>query len=500
MGRIERHIIEELLSEVQKPARYIGMELNSIQKEEALVRMALSYPDLYEVGMSNNGIRILYGIINNIADAACERVFAVANDMESCLRGNGVPLYTLETYTPLNEMDIIGFNVSHELLSTNILQILDLGSIPLHSSERGGKDPIVIAGGEGVSNPFPLGDFIDVFFMGDGEEGIVEILDAFKSAAREGLSRDATIDLVSLIDGVLIPSRYNFSYNGSRVSELDGKEVNKRVYKDKALAESSAPVVSNIRIAQERAVVEATRGCGNFCSFCHAGFYDLPYRSYSSENISKKILAILSNTGYNEVTFSSLSIGDYRGLEELLNNILPGLTERGVSISLPSLKIDTFTLPIIEYVSGVRRTSLTLAVESASEKIREAANKKLSIDDLIEIVEHVFSRGWKVVKLYFMIGLPGWDSCDEAEDIMEILKRIYSLGRKKNEINVTISPFVPKPHTPFQWEKQMDEDYFEHTISKIKSGLPGKIRIKNHDARASILEGVLSRETAVWVR
>ena len=482
--RIDTKTIEKLLSRVQKPARYIGRELNVIVKDDAFFRMALSYPDLYEVGMSNNGIRILYDAVNAMPGAACERVFAVSDDYARALREEGVPLCTLETFTPLRDLDAVGFNLSHELLFTNVLQILDLGGIPLRRGDRGDGLPIVIAGGEAASNPFPMGDFIDVFFIGDGDEGIRDIAAAIMAAKKSGLGRSETIARIGDVPGVLLPCRYDGG---------DGPMVRKRIYRGTELVDPLKPLVPGIRIAQERIVIEATRGCTNFCNFCHAGFYDLPYRCYDPGDVAGRILAIARNTGYNEVTLSSLSISDYPYLASLINRVLPDLTEAGISVSFPSLRVDKATLPLIEQVSELRRASLTFAVESASEQVRAKANKKVAVGDLVDIVRHVYARGWKVIKLYFMIGLPGCEEHDEAEEIIALLKGLHGAGGRRLDINVTVSPFVPKPHTPFQRERQMGRDYFEDTVRRIRRGLPRSITIKNHDVESSIIEGVLAR-------
>lgn len=493
MSKIDLSVLEKLLSRVQKPGRYMGGELNCIVKDEARLRMALSYPDLYEIGMSNNGLRILYDTANRVPGVACERVFAVADDMDAALREAGVPLFTLETRTPLRELDILGFNVSHELLATNILAILDRGGIPLRRLDRGVNDPVIIAGGEAVSNPFPLSDFIDAFYLGDGEEGISEIAAAALRAKEGNEGRNGIIERIGAIEGVLIPARYAMTVDGNGRALVEGPAVRRRVYRGRDPVDPVRPLVPNIRVSQERAVIEVTRGCSNFCNFCHSGFYDLPYRSYDPRNAASRLFEIVANTGYNEVTLSSLSISDYPRFAGLINEVLPKLTEMGVSVSLPSLRVDRATLPVIEQVSELRRASLTFAVESASERIRARANKKLYVDDLAAIVRHVFERGWKVIKLYFMIGLPGCEEHDEADGIISLMKDLSRIGGKGLEINVTVSPFVPKPHTPFQWERQMGRDYFEETVRRIKRGLPRFIKIKNHDVEASILEGILTR-------
>ncbi len=493
MKRLDRSSIEELLLNVQKPARYTGGELNSIVKEEAEIRGAISYPDLYEVAMSNNGVRILYDIANAVEGIACERVFSVARDFENILRAKNIPLYTLETYTPLHQLDLIGFNLAHEMLYTNMLQILDLGLIPLFSDEREEGHPLVIAGGDAVSNPLPVSSFADIIFIGDGEEGFAEIFLTIKKASEESLSRKEIIDRVGKIKGVMIPSQYKLSYRGVAIEKIDGKAVFKRLYREKSGWNPKQPVVPNIRITQERAVYELTRGCGNLCKFCHAGYYDLPYRSFSCQGVPEEIREIILNTGYDELSFVSLSLSDYRYITSVLNSVLPWLTQRGVSVSLPSLKVDMRTISIIEQISDLRKTSLTFAVESASDDIRAYAYKKIAIDDLLSIVEYIFSKGWRLIKLYFMMGLPGYEEHDEAGSIISLLKKIRSIAGKGRDINVTLSPFVPKPHTPFQRKKQAGEDYFNKTIARIKKETPKNIKIKDHDVRSSIIEGVLAR-------
>ncbi|HNR87059.1 MAG TPA: TIGR03960 family B12-binding radical SAM protein [Spirochaetota bacterium] len=486
MPRLTDTEFNRLLTGVQKPARYAGGELNAIVRERAAVRMAICYPDLYEIGMSNNGIQILYHAANRMEDVACERVFTVEADLEARLRALDLPLFTLETRTPLSELDLLGFSVAHELLATTVLQVLDLGGVPLLRSERGGRDPIVIAGGAGCSNPLPLSDFIDAFFIGDGEEGIIDILSVLKAMRAEGRSRADIIAGLSSIEGVYVPS----------VHDGTGRTVRKRVYRAAHPLVPERPVVPSIRITQERVALEVTRGCGNLCKYCHAGYYELPYRTYPPDRFRNDIITLLDNTGYEELSLSSLSLGDYRHLAALLNDIMPALTERGVSLSLPSLRVDRATLGIIERLSDIRRSTLTFAVEAAAEDMRLRANKRISTDELVEIIDHVFARGWRAVKLYFMLGMPGCEEHDEAADIAALLKRLLPPGGKKREINVTLSPFIPKPHTPFQRERQMGMDYFDDAVRRIKQSVPRRIAIKNHDIRASTLEGALSRGDA----
>ncbi|NLV66666.1 MAG: TIGR03960 family B12-binding radical SAM protein [Spirochaetes bacterium] len=489
-----RRSLDSILHRVQKPARYTGGEYNSIVKADADVRAAICYPDLYEIGMSNNGIRILYDYGNRPEGIACERVFAVEADFERELRINRVPLCTLETFTPLCDLDLLGFNLSHELLYTNMLQVLDLGGIPLMRADRRDGDPVIIAGGESVSNPFPVADFVDLFFIGEGERGFTEILSALAQCKRSGLPRDETMAELGGLEGVLVPAGYSFTYDGLNVSTEGMKRVAKRVVKEGSMWQASRPPVPSIRVSQERAVVEIARGCFNLCKFCHAGYCNMPYRACGCDDAAGEIFRQLENTGYDEVTLNSLSTGDYRDLVKLLNRVMPRLTEEGVSVSLPSLKVDRNTLPVIELISSLRKTSLTFAVESASTEIRSMAHKKVREEDLLEIVTFAFTHGWRVIKLYFMIGLPGCEEVDEAAEISRLLGVIArSPGKGKRDINVTISPFVPKAHTPFQYEKQMDMEYLDSVIRAVRRSVPRSVTIKNHDIRSSFLEGLMAR-------
>ena len=490
--RIDDITLRRVLCGVEKPARYAGGELNAVIKVEASFRMAIAFPDLYEVGMSNSGIQVLYSAVNSMDGAACERVFAAAPDLERNLRKMEVPLFTLETRTALRDLDALGFNLSHELLYTGVLQILDLGGIPLLSADRTDEYPLILAGGECASNPAPMSGFVDAFFAGDGEEGIVDMVSALMKAGK-GTTREEKLRLLDGVTGVYIPSLRSGPQDGGMHSVRNDKKVRRRAYRSAVPSSPRRPVVPSIRIAQERAVVEITRGCPNLCGFCHAGFYELPYRALDPENVKSTVFSVLENTGYSELTLSSLSVSDYRYLISLLNDIVPDLTRMGVSLSLPSLRVDTDTLPILKNISGVRKSSLTFAVESATEGLRRRANKKLTGEDLKEIVGAVRDMGWKLIKLYFMIGLPGSRDADEAGDIIALLKELHAIGRKRIEFNVTVSPFVPKPHTPFQRVEQRDREYMMETVSRIRRGAPRSVKIKSHDVKASLLEGVMAR-------
>jgi radical SAM-linked protein len=467
-----------ILCSVEKPARYAGGELFATIKSNPIVRIALSYPDLYEIGMANHGIKVLYDVANRIDDVACERVFTAAPDFASRLKESGFPLCTLETRTPLSLCDCVAFNLSHELLYTNVLQILDLGGVPLRSRDRHDGDPVVIAGGEATSNPAPMSAFIDLFYIGEGEEGFAEIAGSLKDAKLKGLSREATIAALESIEGI-----YRHS---------SGRTTTRRVYRGVPL-DPLHPVIPSIRITQDRGVIEVMRGCANLCKFCHAGYTMLPCRHFDYKEAAQRARDLVMSTGYDEITFLSLSTSDYRGIIPLLNEILPEFNAKGVSLSLPSLKVDMRTLPIIEAVSNVRKSSITFAVEAASDEIRARVHKKLSIEELMEIIGTVFDGKWEMVKLYFMIGLPGFREYDEASAIVDLLLRIDDRGHRRKKINVTVSPFIPKPHTPFEREEIADERYIRDTIERIKRNLPRRITVKNHSIEGSVLEGLLAR-------
>lgn len=489
---IDKEHIFKILTHVSKPARYAGGEWNAVVKPLAMVRVGLCFPDLYEVGMSNSGIQILYSAVNAIEDAACERVFAVERDFEKILKDSNTPLYTLETYTPLNELDMLGFNAACELLYTNILQVLDLGNIPLFAKDRGDSYPLIIIGGEAVSNPAPLLAFADAVFAGDGEEAIIEIVNILIEKKIKGLTKDEVLTRLAKVEGVLCSRDVEFFYEGQMLTSIKAPVVYKRVAHDFHRYEATRPVVPSIRSVQDRVSIQLDRGCKNLCKFCHAGYWELPYRKADARDIASTILNTVQHTGFSDVSLHSLSVGDYSNIVDLLNFIVPPLIEKGVTISLPSLRVDLQTLDIIESISDLKKTSLTFAVESASDTLRYRAYKRLSVEEIMNIISMLSERGWQRIKLYFMIGLPGCDQVDEAADIIAFMKKACSINRKI-QYNVTISPFVPKPHTPFQYEKQYDENYFLGVIQTIKRNVPKSVTIKNHNVYASLIEGVFAR-------
>ncbi|MCX8124033.1 MAG: TIGR03960 family B12-binding radical SAM protein [Spirochaetes bacterium] len=489
---IDKEKIFKLVAQVAKPARYVGGEWNATIKPDASVRIGLCFPDLYEVGMSNNGIHILYSAVNAIPNVACERVFAVERDFEKVLRQSHTPLYTLETYTPLNELDMLGFNAACELLYTNILQVLDLGNIPFFAKDRGDSYPLIIIGGEGASNPAPLLAFADAVFAGDGEEAIIEIVKILIEKKTKRLPKDQVLTKLATIEGVLCSRDVTFTYNGGELIAIKAPEVYKRNVRKFNAYQATCPVVPSIRGVQDRVSIQLDRGCKNLCKFCHAGYWELPYRKAEPRQVADAILKTLQNTGFDDVSLHSLSVGDYSTIIELLNIIVPPLVEQGISISLPSLRVDIQTLDIIESISDLKKTSLTFAVESASDMLRYRAYKRLTVDKIMNILQVLSQKGWQRIKLYFMIGLPGCKEVDEAADIISFMKQACAIN-KKMQYNVTISPFVPKPHTPYQYEEQQDEIYCLEVIQKIKRNVPKSVTIKNHDVYASLIEGVLAR-------
>jgi len=484
--------LEPLLAYCEKPARYIGCERNCIYKPDAFFRAAVSYPDLYEIGMANGGVQILYEKANSLPDVSCERVFAPASDFFALLRERQMLLYTLESYTPLSELDSLSFNVAHELLYTNIAFILDAGGITLRADERT-SGPIILAGGEAVSNPSVVATMADIIFAGEGDEGYAELLSYLVSCRKSGISRRETISGAESIEGVFVPANHQKIWSSSGLLVYDGEPVKRRLYRSTVSPSSVSPIVPTMRTGHERAAIEISRGCYNLCKFCHAGYYQLPYRIYDVDDVCEKTVSVYKATGYEDISYNSLSISDCRTLAAILNRMLPWMNREGLSLSLPSLKVDLSTLPIIEALSGIRRTSLTFAIETANDELRKCIHKRLSIDDVIRIVTHVVERGWRTIKFYFMLGLPGYTEHDEIESMISLLKNILLATRNRAAINVTISPFIPKPHTPFQYAEMAPLEYFQNAISRIKRESPKKITIKNHNLRASMVEAFLAR-------
>lgn len=504
---MERHTVKDYLPLVRKPARYIGGEVNSVKKDlsRVSVRFALAFPDAYEVGMSHLGLQILYQILNSRDDIACERVFAPWTDMEALLRAKGLPLTTLESGVPLKDFDIVGFSLQYELSYTNVLNMLDLGGIPLFARDRTKEDPFVIGGGPAVYNPEPVASFFDAFLLGDGEEAVLEICDAIDNGRKTGEERAETLRRLSGIQGVYVPSLFDVEYNPDNtvkriVPLLDGYiKVKKRVIPDiDSLPLPIKPVVPFVETIHDRVTVEIARGCTRGCRFCAAGMIYRPVRERSPETVIKIIEGAVKNTGYDEVSLLSLSAGDYTRIEGLMTSLMKGFVEDNIALSLPSLRVGTLNSHLAGEIRKVRKTGFTMAPEAGSERMRTLINKGIREEDLLSSAREVFSLGWRSLKLYFMMGLP----TETIEDVLEIarlsdcVRKVgkHSSGGKSPQINVSVSAFVPKPFTPFQWCPQISKDECCKRQSALKKRLSDlRLGYKWSDPEQSEIEGVFAR-------
>ena len=502
--------VEKILLKVQKPGRYTGGELNSIVKDKSKVdvRFAFCFPDTYEIGMSHLGMKILYSQFNSYDHIWCERVFAPWIDMEEQMIKNNIPLYALESGDPLTEFDFIGFTLQYELSYTNVLNMLKLAGIPVLSSERTELSNIVVAGGTCTSNPEPLADFIDIFFIGEGEEVDIEVIELYRDFKKQGKSKEEFLIAAAQIEGVYVPALYEVEYNeDGTISSFTPKhgapeKVSKRIMMD--MDNTYYPdsfVVPMVEIVHDRAISEIFRGCIRGCRFCQAGFLNRPVREKSKDTILNQCRTLCDSTGYDEVSLSSLSSSDYSDIVGLLTALTEWSDKSGVSLSLPSLRVDGFTDDIMNKIKTVRKSGLTFAPEAGTQRLRDAINKNVREDELLKTCHTAFAGGWTNVKLYFMIGLPT-ETLEDVEGIANlgqaVVNEFYRTeGRAKGRgVNVTVSAssFVPKPHTPFQWEAQ---DTIE-TIHKKQKHLKESIHTKKicfnyHEADTSYLEGVFAR-------
>ncbi|SHJ82285.1 TIGR03960 family B12-binding radical SAM protein [Paramaledivibacter caminithermalis] len=503
--------IEEILYKVEKPSRYIGGEINSYEKEinENTIRYGFAFPDIYEVGMSHLGMHIIYNLLNELDNVYCERIFAPWVDMENVLRKEDISLFTIETHSPINELDIIGFTLQYELSYSNILNILNLGKIPLRSSERDETHPIIIAGGPCAYNPEPLADIVDFFVLGESEEVLIEVLDAYRKIKEKGLNKKRLLEEVCKIEGVYVPSLYEVQYNedGTIKSFIPKKEdypikIKKRIIKDlNNVFYPEKVIVPFADIVHNRAMIEIFRGCTRGCRFCQAGMIYRPVRERKSEKALELADKLLRNTGYEEISISSLSTSDYSQLNELVRGLIDKYLNKKIGVSVPSLRLDSFSLKLIEEIQKVRKTGLTFAPEAGTQRLRDAINKGVEEKDLIDAVTNAFGLGWNTVKLYFMLGLPT-ETYADIDGIADLGKKVvdiyYNIPREKRskglKVTISTSSFVPKPFTPFQWEPQDRINTLVEKQNYLKSKLKHKnITYNYHDSKTSFLEAVFAR-------
>ena len=501
---------QEMLQAVEKPARYTGGEWNAQPKDSAAVlcRIALAMADVYEVGMSNLGLKILYEILNRRDDIAAERVYAPWLDMEEEMRRRGIPLFSLETFREVSSFDILGFSLQYELLITNTLNMLDLAGLGLHAAERTDEQPFVIGGGPCVYNTEPIADFFDFFVLGDGEEIVVEVCDALIAWKKEGRpdGRRGFLRRAARIPGVYVPSFYAPEYDaqgmftGLRIlDEAASPQIYRRVVKDLDAAPFlEKPVVPYLGIVHDRLMLELFRGCTRGCRFCQAGMAYRPVRERRPETLESLARTLFDSTGYNEMSLTSLSSADYSCLSPLVDGLLAGTQGERVSFSLPSLRIDSFSVDIAERLQQVRKSGLTFAPEAGTQRLRDVINKNVTEGDLLHSVRTAFEQGWKAVKLYFMMGLPT-ETDEDIVGIAELAQKVVDCykevkGKRGVKVTVSVSCFVPKAYTPFQWFAQVPQEEFERRQRLLKESIRDRaISFHYHDARASVLEGALSR-------
>lgn len=502
--------IEKILQYVQKPARYCGGELNSVikDKEKIELRYAFCFPDLYEIGMSHLGMKILYSLVNSREDAWCERVFAPDSDMEEQMRKNNIRLFALESEDDIRDFDMIGFTLMYELSYTNVLNMLDLAGIPLKASERDDLTPIIACGGPCTCNPEPIADFVDIVFLGDGEESTMQVLDLLKECKRNGCTKHEFLLKAMDIRGVYVPSFYEDAYNEDgtlkelrplygapeRVKKAVVSDLNTCFYPDSF-------VVPFINIVHDRAVEEIFRGCIRGCRFCQAGFTYRPIREKSVETINRQAKALIKSTGYDELSLCSLSTSDHSCVNEMLSSLIDWTVKDKISLSLPSLRVDNFSDELVEKLNKVRKSGLTFAPEAGTQRLRDVINKNVTEEEVINTCVKAFDNGWTSVKLYFMMGLPT-ETMEDIEGIadlaMQVVHAFYkNPNRQKGtgvQVSVSCASFIPKPFTPFQWEAEDSMESLKAKQAHLLESIPSKkVKVSYHETPTSLLEGVLAR-------
>ena len=502
-------LLQRILPGVQKPARYTGGEYNEIRKDlaDVRVRVAFCFPDTYEIGMSNVGMRILYGVMNEMEGVWCERVFAPWGDMEEAMRANNLPLWALESQDAVKDFDMIAFTIGYEMAYSNVLNMLNLAGIPLYAKDRRELKNIVFAGGVCTFNPEPLADFFDFFSLGEGEESTVEIVSLYDRAKAEGWSKGQFLQEVAKIPGVYVPGFYEHRYNEdgtlAAIVPLNGapEKITKRIVEN--LDEAYWPtkmIVPSTEIVHDRANLEIFRGCIRGCRFCQAGFSCRPVRKKSPEVLYRQAVETMEDSGHNEVTLSSLSTSDYRGLKELTDQLIPYCAENRINLSVPSLRADNFSRELMEKLQTVRKSGLTFAPEAGTQRLRDVINKNLTEDEILTTCVNAFEGGWSNVKLYFMLGLP----TETDEDVLGIADLVYKViktwqthatNKKRGlRVHVATAYFVPKPHTPFQWEQQITPQEYLRRCKLLKSHFYSRsIEYNYHGPDLSRLEAVFAR-------
>jgi len=499
--------IEKTLPFVSKPARYIGNEVNSVHKDwdEAETKMLLAFPDIYEIGMSHVGLRILYHVLNSEPQILCERVFAPWTDFDQEMRHRGIPLFSLESWRPARDFDIVGFSLQYEIGYSNVLNMLDLAGIPLSNAERAESSPLVIAGGPCAFNPEPMARFLEAFVIGDGEDAVLEVVSVYNSWKRRGAARRELWRDLAKLDGVYVPELYKARYDsGGKFLNLEKTdEAAPPVIKKRTVAQldaapyPTAPIVPFIDIVHDRLAVEIMRGCPGSCRFCQATTIYSPARERSCEKIQELIRTGLESTGYEEISLTSLSSTDHSRIGDIIKWVRETFCRQHLSVSLPSLRFDSFSADLARMIAMEKRTGLTFAPEAGTERLRNAINKKITDEEMMRVVKELFDAGWKAVKLYFMVGLPT-ETDEDLEGVSRLATSMARLGRKaaghKTRINVAVSAFIPKPHTPYQWERMAEEDELRRKYELLRSGLRNRqITFSWRDTALARLEATFAR-------